>query len=320
MVGYLIRRVIQAVIVIVGVIIICFILFHIYPGGSRAEARAVLGQRATGAAITNFLQVEGLSKPLWQQFFLLIAHAFSGNLGYSFKQGQPVWTIISERLPRTVILVGLSVIFAVLVAIPLGIFQVLRRNKPADYALTGLSFVGYATPTFFLGIVLIQLLAITWHLFPAEAPQQSGLLAILGDWKALVLPVVTLATVTIAGFSRYMRSSMMEALTEDYVRTARAKGAANRRVIFVHALRNALIPIVTLLGLSLPAIVSGAVITENVFNYPGMGLLFVTSASNNDFPLIIATTLVAGVATVIGSLLADILYAVLDPRIRYVSK
>lgn len=320
MVGYLIRRVIQAVIVIIGVIIICFILFHIYPGGSRAEARAVLGQRATGAAINNFLQVEGLSKPLWQQFFLLIAHSFSGNLGYSFKQGQPVWTIISERLPRTIILVGLSVIFAVIVAIPLGIFQVLRRNKPADYALTGLSFVGYATPTFFLGIVLIQLLAITWHVLPAEAPQQSGILAILGDWKALVLPVVTLATVTIAGFSRYMRSSMMEALTEDYVRTARAKGAPNRRVIFVHALRNALIPIVTLLGLSLPAIVSGAVITENVFNYPGMGLLFVTSASNNDFPLIIATTLVAGVATVIGSLLADILYAVLDPRIRYVSK
>ena len=133
-----------------------------------------------------------------------------------------------------------------------------------------------------------------------------------------MLPVFTLAAVYIAGFSRYMRSSMMEALTEDYVRTARAKGLSNRRVNYVHALRNALIPIITLLGLTLPAIVSGALITESVFNYPGMGLAFLQRGLNNDFPLLIGTVVVAAMATVVGSLLADILYAVLDPRIRYV--
>lgn len=319
MIGYLIRRLIQSVIVVIGVISICFVLYHIFPGGSAAEARQVLGQRASNGQILNFLHVEGLDQPMWKQYFVLIEHVFTGNLGYSFKQGQPVLTIIFERLPRTVLLVGVSTAIAVIIAVPVGVFQVLRRNKPSDYTITGLAFIGYATPTFFLGIVLIQVFAITLRILPSEAPQQSNLLSILADWQAFILPVFTLATVTIAGFSRYMRSSMMEAMTEDYVRTAKAKGAGGSRVLFVHALRNALIPIVTLLGLALPAIVSGAVITESVFNYPGMGLLFVTSASQNDFPLIIGTTLVAGVATVIGSLLADIMYAVLDPRIRYVS-
>ena len=243
---------------------------------------------------------------------------FTFNLGYSYKLNEPVRTIILQKLPKTVLLLGLATLVTVVVAIPLGIFQVLRRNKPSDYALTTLSFIFYATPTFFLGIVLIQLFAIHWHIFPPEAPQGSTVGSILADWQALVLPVFTLAAVYVAGFSRYMRSSMMEALTEDYVRTARAKGLSTRRVNYVHALRNALIPIITLLGLTLPAIVSGALITEDVFNYPGMGLAFFNAAINNDFPLLIGTTLVAAVATVVGSLLADILYAVLDPRIRYV--
>ena len=165
---------------------------------------------------------------------------------------------------------------------------------------------------------MIQLFSIHWHIFPPEGPQAASVGGILADWQALVLPVLTLAAVFIAGFSRYMRSSMMEALTQDYVRTARAKGLSTRRVNYVHALRNALIPIITLLGLTLPAIVSGALITEDVYNYPGMGLAFYNAAINNDFPLLIGTVLVAAVATVVGSLLADILYAVLDPRIRYV--
>jgi peptide/nickel transport system permease protein len=239
-------------------------------------------------------------------------------LGYSYKLNEPVATIVMQKLPKTVLLVGLAILLTVIVAIPLGIFQVLRRNKPSDYALTTLSFIFYATPTFFLGIVLIQVFAIHWHIFPPEAPQSASIGQILSDWQGLVLPVVALAAVSIAGFSRYMRSSMMEALTEDYVRTARAKGLSTRRVNYVHALRNALIPIITLLGLTLPAIVSGALITESVFNYPGMGLAFFNAAINNDFPLLIGTVVVAAMATVVGSLLADILYAVLDPRIRYV--
>jgi peptide/nickel transport system permease protein len=318
MIGYLTRRVVQAVIVVLGVCAITFILYHLFPGGVNSEARIILGPRATPAQLGLFINQNGLNKPLWEQFGILVGHVFTFNLGYSYKLNEPVSTIILQKLPKTVLLLGLATLVTVVVAIPLGIFQVLRRNKPSDYALTTLSFIFYATPTFFLGIVLIQLFAIHWHIFPPEAPQGSTVGSILADWQALVLPVFTLAAVYVAGFSRYMRSSMMEALTEDYVRTARAKGLSTRRVNYVHALRNALIPIITLLGLTLPAIVSGALITEDVFNYPGMGLAFFNAAINNDFPLLIGTTLVAAVATVVGSLLADILYAVLDPRIRYV--
>jgi len=318
MIGYLIRRVIQAVIVVLGVCLIVFILNHLIPGGAFAQGRAILGPRASIAAINLWIQQNGLNKPLWTQFAILIGHVFTLNLGYSYKLNEPVATIIAQKLPKTVLLLGLAVLVTVIVAIPLGIFQVLRRNKPSDYVLTTLSFIFYATPTFFLGIVLIQLFSIYWHIFPPEGPQAASIGGILADWQALVMPVLTLAAVFIAGFSRYMRSSMMEALTQDYVRTARAKGLSTRRVNYVHALRNALIPIVTLLGLTLPAIVSGALITEDVYNYPGMGLAFYNAATNNDFPLLIGTVLVAAVATVVGSLLADILYAVLDPRIRYV--
>jgi len=310
--------VVQAVIVVLGVCLIVFILYHLFPGGSYGEARLILGPRATTPAINHWIAQQGLNKPFWTQFIVLVGHVFTFNLGYSYKLDEPVRTIILQKLPKTVILLGLAVLVTVIVAIPLGIFQVLRRNKPSDYALTTLSFVFYATPTFFLGIVLIELFAVHWHIFSPEGPQAPSVGGIFADWRALVLPVFTLAAVFVAGFSRYMRSSMMEALTEDYVRTARAKGLSTQRVNYVHALRNALIPIVNLLGLTLPAIVSGALITEDVFNYPGMGLAFFNAAINNDFPLLIGTTLVAAVATVVGSLLADIMYAVLDPRIRYV--
>jgi peptide/nickel transport system permease protein len=317
-IGYLIRRVIQAVIVIIGVCLITFILYHLFPGGSNAEARIILGPRATEPQIRLFLTQNGLLRPVWIQFGLLVEHVFTFNLGYSYKLNEPVRTVILQKLPKTVLLLGLATLLTVIVAIPLGIFQVLRRNKPSDYILTTLSFIFYATPTFFLGIVLIEIFAIHWHVFPPEGPQAPSIGGIITDWHALVLPVITLAAVYIAGFSRYMRSSMMEALTEDYIRTARAKGLSTRRVNYIHALRNALIPIITLLGLTLPAIVSGALITEDVFNYPGMGLAFFNAAINNDFPLLIGTVVVAAIATVVGSLLADILYAVLDPRIRYV--
>jgi peptide/nickel transport system permease protein len=175
-------------------------------------------------------------------------------------------------------------------------------------------------PAFLLGQLLILYFAIDLHWLSVEAPQGQTVGSILADPRGLVLPILSLAAVTIASFSRYMRSSMMEAMTEDYIRTARAKGASSRRVLFIHALRNALIPIVTLLGLSVPYIVSGAVITESVFNYPGMGFLAYQAAQNTDVPILLGTTLVATVATVVGSLLADILYAVIDPRIRYAAR
>ena len=173
-------------------------------------------------------------------------------------------------------------------------------------------------PAFLLGQMLILFFAIDSDWFSPEAPQADSIKGIRdSEWQDLVLPVITLSAITIASFTRYMRSSMMEAMTQDYIRTARAKGAGNRRVLYRHALRNALIPIITLLGLSLPVIVGGAIITETVFNYPGMGLLTYQAAINTDVPLLLGTTFVAAIATVVGSLLADVFYAVADPRVRY---
>src|SRR5580658_41111 len=318
MIAFLIRRVIQAVIVVILVLLGVFLLSHVIPGGA---ARAAIGPRATNVQIRQFNVTNNYYKEIFVQFWLYLkALVWHHNLGYSYKMNQDVTTVIAQRLPKTLVLVGISTALALIVAVPLGIFQVVRRNKPSDYVLTGISFVGYAMPSFLLGTLLILYFAIDIHLFSVEAPQGQTVGSILGDPRGLVLPEITLAAITIASFSRYMRSSLMEAMTEDYVRTARAKGANTTRVLFIHALRNAIIPIVTLLGLSIPAIVSGAVITETVFNFPGMGLLAYQAAITTDVPTLLGTTFVATVATVIGSLIADILYAVVDPRVRYAKR
>lgn len=314
MTGYLIRRIAQAVVVVLGVVLLTFLLTKLIPGG---YARAALGQRATKAAIYQFNHSHQYDRSIFRQFWNyvwgIVRH---GNLGFSYKNNQTVVSLIASKFPKTLFLVGMSTIFALLVAVPLGILQVIRRNKPVDYFLTGVSFVGYSMPAFLLGELLILWFAIDLHWFEVS-PVQSSFGGIIADPRGWILPVFSLSAITIAGFSRYMRSSMMETLTEDYIRTARAKGAGPGRVLFRHALRNALIPIITLLGLTLPAIVGGAIITETVFNYPGMGLLTTSAALNDDVPLLIGTTFIAAIATVLGNLIADILYAVVDPRVRY---
>jgi len=314
MTGYLVRRILQAFVVILGVVLIVFLLSRLIPGG---EARAVLGERASPTAIARFNRVQGFDSPIWVQFWHYVIGLPQLKLGYSYKFTQPVWVIISTRLPKTLALVGTSTVLALAIAVPLGVIQVIRRHKPVDYALTGLSFILFAMPAFFFGTLLIIIFAFDLKVLPVSPPSGASPFAIWTDPKAFIMPVVTLAAISIAVFSRYMRSSLLDAMAEDYIRTARAKGASSGRVLFGHALRNALIPIVTLLGLSLPLIVSGAVITEDVFNYPGMGLLVVVAAENTDIPLVLGTTLVITVATVVGSLLADIVYVAVDPRIRY---
>jgi peptide/nickel transport system permease protein len=314
MIGFLIRRIFQAIIVILGVILILFILSKQNP---RTEIIAALGPRANPAEIHHFQMVNGLLLPIWDQLWRyvegLVVHL---NLGYSYHYNQGVREIISERLPKTLTLVGASTVVALLIAVPLGVVQTVWRHKPIDYALTTVTFVGYAMPAFLLGTLLIQYFAFNIKLFPVSPPPTATAWTIFTDPRAFVLPMITLSGITIASFSRYMRRSMLDAMAEDYVRTARAKGASNKRVLYGHALRNALIPILVLVGLSLPAIVGGALITETVFNYPGMGLLTVQAAFNTDIPVVLGTTLVITVAVVVGSLMADILCAVADPRIR----
>ncbi len=313
MIGYMIRRVGQAIVVLIGVTVITFILLHLLPG---SPVRAILGTRASPQTIKQLNAELGFNKPLYVQYGLWVWNLAHLNLGFSYKLNQPVMALIGQRLPKTLFLVGSSLVLAVIIAVPLGIWSAVHRNRADDYVLTGLSFIFYSMPTFLLGILLIILFNQTLGWLPFEAPQNQTYP--WTDLNGMVLPVMTLTAVTVALFSRYMRSSMLEQLIQDYVRTARAKGVSNQAILMIHVLRNALIPVITLVGLSIGGIVSGAVVTEDVFNYPGMGLLYYNAAVSDDFPTLLGFVVVVALATVVGNLIADILYAVADPRIRYV--
>jgi peptide/nickel transport system permease protein len=313
MLNYTLARTLHAVIVLFGVSIIVFVMIHLLPGG---PARALLGPRATPEDVRAFNAEYGYNKPLVIQYFTWLSQVLRGNLGFSVKLNETVSSAIEARLPGTALLVGLANLLAFLIAVPVGLGQAVRRNKFFDYVATGFGFVFYSMPVFWLGLVLVVLLSEQFHLLPPIVPQASFAQLLLhpGD---IALPVITLTLVTTALFSRYMRSSALETLPLDYIRTARAKGAGSQRVIWRHVLRNAAGPLITLVGLTLPVVVGGAVIVESVFNYPGMGLLFWNAAQSEDYPVILGVTLVTGAATVIGSLIADLLYAVADPRVRF---
>lgn len=313
MLAYCLRRTGQGVLVVIVVTFLTFIEAHLVPGN---PARAILGVKASPAQIRAFDIENGYNHSLLVQYLDYVNHLLHGNLGFSYQLNQSVAALLQERLPATIILVGLSVIVALVLMVPISIIQAARRNKAADYALTGTSFVLYAMPEFWLGLMLILLLSEKARVFPPTAPQ-GNVTQILAHPAGLVLPVATLALGSLAAFTRYLRSSLLDNLTEDYVRTAKAKGASERRVMLRHVFRNALLPVITLVGLSLPSILGGALITESVFNYPGMGLLYWNSALSQDYPVLLGVTIVVALATIIGNLIADLLYAVADPRVRY---
>ena len=314
MVGFLIRRTGQAIFVLFLVTVATLGLVHLFPGG---PVRALLGERATPFQIAYYNRLYGFNQPFYVQYLKWVDQFLHGNFGYSVKLNQSVASLIGQDLPKTVVLVMLGLIVSLAFGIPLGVYQAVHRNSVGDYVLTGVSFIGYSAPVFFIGILLIEWFAVDLHVFPALAPNSSSVLAILADPRALVLPVFTYAFVLYALWSRYMRSSVLDNLVQDYVRTARAKGASERRVVWGHVFRNSLVSIITLLGLSVPALVGGAILIEDVFNYPGMGLAFYQAALNVDYETLLGFTVLATVATIAGNLLADIAYAVLDPRVRY---
>jgi peptide/nickel transport system permease protein len=309
---FLLRRCSQAVVVLLLVSVIVFGLLHLLPGG---PARAILGTHATPSNIAAFNHQNGLDQPVPAQYWHWLTGVLSGNLGFSYVQNQSVSSLLANRLPKTAFLAAISVVLALVVAVPVGFFQAVRRNRIGDYAVTTVTLVLYSTPAFWVAILLIDVLAVRLQVVPAEAPQGS-FSALFGDPQALVLPVLTIALVTVAAFSRYIRSSVLDELAQDYVRMARSKGAGRRVILFGHVMRNAAGPVVTLLGLYLPFIVSGTLITEYVFNYPGIGLLTFGAATSQDYPVMLGVVIVVGAATVIGSLLADIGHAILDPRVR----
>ena len=314
MIGYTLRRLAQAVIVLLGLTVLVFVLEHMIPG---SLARAILGPRASAGEIAAFDRVNGLDRSVVSQYLTFLSHLLHGNLGYSYRLNQSVDSLVVHELPNDLILVGIALFFALAIAIPLGIAQAVRRNRALDHVATGVSFLLYSMPSYWLGLLLIATFAIGVHVFPPEAPQAASPAGVLADPRALVLPVITLTLVNVALFGRYMRSAAVDTLAQDYVRVARSKGLPARAVLLRHVLRNSLVPVVTLLGLSVPAVLTTGLVVEYVFNFPGLGLTYFNAAVNADYPVELGITVIVGVATVLGSLLADLAYAVLDPRVRY---
>ena len=312
MTGYILRRILQALIVTVLVSVIVFLLLHALPGGL---VRAQLGPKASATAVHNLSVQEGLTKPLPVQYLTWAWHALQGNLGFSYKLNQSVGSLLAEYVPRTLLLVGSAILLAVALAVPMGLWQGRRRNRYDDHVLTGVMMALYSMPSFLLGVVLIVLLNIQVHAFPSSAQTFGTSLSV--DTSDLVLPVLTLCLGNVTYFSRYMRSATIDNLLEDYVRTAYAKGASQRRVLFGHVMRNSLTSTVTMLGLTLPYVISGSLIIEALFQFPGVGLLFWNAAQTRDYPVLLGVILVVTVATIVGNLAADVTYAVIDPRVRY---
>jgi len=311
--AYLIRRFGTSVVILIGISIFVFALLHaVFP----SPAIVVLGPKANPAAILAWNSANGFGAPWIVQYWHYVIGALHGNLGYSYKLNQSVGALFGERWARSAYLSGISLVLSVLIAIPLGIYQAARRNTAGDNVATALAFTFYAMPDFLLYLIAIQVFALTWNIFGFEASQSNSLISIIGDWHDMTLPIVCITLLILAGYSRYMRSAAMDILAQDYIKTARAKGLPERLVLVRHLVRNACLPMITLIGLSIPALLAGNLIAESVFNYDGLGLLFYNSLQNEDYPVLLAYTLVGAVLTVLGNLIADIALTVADPRIR----
>jgi peptide/nickel transport system permease protein len=296
-------RLVQAVPALVGVTLVVFLLLH----ASGDPAQVLLPQGASPAELEAFRAAYGLDQPLPVQYGRFLLNAAHGDLGTSFAYHEPTLSVLLRRLPATVDLALAAVVLAAVVALPAGILAALHRNSPLDQAVMLASALGQSVASFWLGLMLILLFAVQWGLLPASGT---------GSPAHLVLPAFTLSTFLIALLARLVRSAMLEVLGRDYLRTARAKGLSERAVVLRHALRNALIPIVTVVGVSLSNLMGGAVITETVFAWPGIGTLMYDSVIRRDYPMVLTVVFFVAVVFVVVNLLVDLLYTVIDPRIR----
>ncbi len=313
MTTYVLRRLLLmapvAFLVTVGV----FMLIRLTPGD---PALILLGEDRSPQAIAAIHQQLGLDRPLYVQYVIWIGRIVHGDLGRSITTHQPVATAIGERLPATIELGMVALLWSLMVAIPLGTIAAVRRGSLADQLATGFTVAGVSIPNFFIGIVLIFVLSVSLRIFPfgGYVPfDQSA----YENLRHVVLPAIALGTAGAAINMRFTRSSMIEVLSHDYIRTARAKGASWRRVVLAHALKNALIPVVTIVGLQIGGIIEGAVVTETVFTWPGVGRLAVESIFNRDYTVVQGIVLLAAFSYMFANLLVDLVYAWLDPRISY---
>jgi peptide/nickel transport system permease protein len=296
-----------------------FLLIHALPGGPE---QVLFNPRLSAAGRAAIRARFGLDQPLYVQYLRWITNALTGDFGFSFVTNQPVSQLISERFPATLQLFSLALLLALVVAITIGVISAVRQGTATDYALTTLSYFGIAMPVFLFGLFAQDIFGVYLHWLPVSGTTTLGYSfdpfnAFLDRLEHLILPMLVLAITFVAGWSRYMRASMIEVTKQDYMRTARAKGVAPVPLLLRHALRNAVIPLITVVALDFGQVAGGATITEGVFAWPGMGLLFLDSLTNRDFPVLLAILMISATFVITFNLIADLLYAVMDPRIRY---
>jgi len=317
---YIVKRLASIFPMLFAISLISFLIMYTSPGDPTAMRISPKTRPEDRERIRKNL---GLDKPVHEQYLIWVGNVvFHGDMGYSMVNGKPVLRSILERLPNTVILMGISCIMAILFAIPLGIYSAVRQYSAGDYILTFLSFTGISVPSFWLGLMLICLFTIKLHLLPSigtVSPDVSDniFFGFIDFLKHLIMPASVLIFTNLAAWARYIRSSMLEVLNSDYIRTARAKGQVEFMVLYKHALRNALIPLITLLGLTVPDLLAGAFVTEMIFSWPGMGRLGMDAIFQRDYPVIMGTIMFSSIMIILSNLLADICYGITDPRIRF---
>jgi peptide/nickel transport system permease protein len=330
---YIIKRLLQIIPVILGVTIIAFTLIHIAPGD---PARTMLGQHATQQAIDEIRIKYGLDQPLYIQYFIWLGDILHGDLGRSILSGEQVTIEIGARFPNTIELAIAAMIFATIIGVVAGIISATKQYSVTDYSVMGIALFGISMPVFWLGIMLMMIfgvflgwlpiggridLLIPFHrvtgfmLFDSIITGNGA--ALISVLRHLILPGIALGTIPMAIIARTTRSSMLEVLRQDFIRTERAKGLSERKVIYKHAIRNAMVPVVTVIGLNFGLLLSGAILTETVFSWPGVGRLVVDAVYARDYPLVIGCILVFALVFVIANLITDLLYTYIDPRIHY---
>ena len=322
MLEYIARRLLFMIPLLLGITIITFVVVHLSPGGP-ADMLTGLSPKVSAEAKARLHSLYGLDKPLHVQYWLWLSRLVRFDFGESFKDGRLVIIKILERLPATLLLNVLSLLLIFFIALPIGIVSAVRQDSFFDKGMTVFVFLGFSVPAFWLALLLMLLFGVVLGWLPISGMHSVNFpyFSLWGKlWdiiKHLILPVFVSAFGGLAYLSRYSRTSMLEVLRQDYIRTARAKGLPEKKVIYRHALRNALIPIVTLLGLSLPALIGGGFIFETIFAWPGMGRLGYQAIMARDYPVIMGVGIIAALLTLLGNLIADITYAFIDPRIRY---
>jgi peptide/nickel transport system permease protein len=304
MIGFFLRRLVQSLLILLGVSIITFVLLYWLPAD---PVRQIAGRSATAQTVENIRQQLGLDQPLWVQYWRYLTGLVQGDLGRSYLQKTEVSTLIASRLPASLLLMAGAIFAELLLGLSMGIVAALRRSTTIDQSLMIVSFIGVSAPQFVVGLLLLYVFAVQLGWFPIGG---------YGTFSHLVLPSMTLGILGSGWYSRMMRSSMIEVLRQDYVRTARAKGLTRLRVIFRHALPNAILPIIAMIGIDIGIFMGGIVVVESVFGWPGIGQLAWQAIQRVDIPIIMGVTLVSAIAIVIGNLLADLISLMVDPRIR----